>query len=71
MAAGVVVGASVGLAWMAGVGIPGVSWLITVGLAKLTFLSGLGLIAAGATLIRIENRREQRALAARGPASRP
>lgn len=44
MAAGIAVGALVGLGLMAGVTIPGVPWLIAVGLVKLTLLASVGLM---------------------------
>lgn len=63
MALGVVVGTVVGVAWMAGVVLPGLPWIVAVGLAKLTLIAAVGLIGAGATLVRIENRRQQRMIA--------
>jgi hypothetical protein len=60
------VGALLGIAVGIGVALPipmvGVTWLVAVGLVKLTFVAALGLMASGATLLRIAHRSESKLL---------
>jgi hypothetical protein len=59
MALGVVVGAGAA-AWI-GVGLEraGLPWLVAVGLVKLIVVASLGILAAGAMVARVANRREE------------
>lgn len=58
MILGALVGGAVGLGILLGLSIPGVSWIVAVGLAKLSLLASGGLMAGGAVLQRLANRRE-------------
>ena len=62
MALGLVVGALMAAAVIAGADWFGVHWVIWVGMVKLGVAGALGLIVAGAFLRRAARRREQRAL---------
>lgn len=62
LAGGAVIGAAVGVAILAGVHPAGLSWLAAVGLAKLTLVASGGLMAAGATCLRIDKRTRKRDL---------
>jgi hypothetical protein len=58
MALGAVVGVATGLAVLLDLDVPGVgSWLVAVAVAKLGFIASFGLIAAGALMHRMGNRR--------------
>jgi hypothetical protein len=59
MGLGAAVGVAVAIAIFAHVGLAGVPWLVNVALAKLGVVASLGLMAGGATSVRIANRREQ------------
>lgn len=63
MLLGAAVGVGVGLSWMAGINLPDIPWIVAVGLVKLTLLASIGLIGAGATLVRIDNRLKHGAIA--------
>jgi hypothetical protein len=58
MGAGALLGVAVGVGVALPIHLVGISWLVAVGLAKLTFVAGLGLIASGATLLRVAKREE-------------
>ena len=62
MALGATVGAGVGVAMLAHVGIVGAPWLVNVALAKLGLVAAGGLMAGGAATVRLANRREQKTL---------
>ncbi|HEX4681192.1 MAG TPA: hypothetical protein VH277_00715 [Gemmatimonadaceae bacterium] len=65
LALGGLVGVAVALAMLAGFHPAGVSWLVAIGMAKLGLVSAGGLMAAGAVLLRLDNReRERRTLQA-------
>jgi hypothetical protein len=58
MGLGAIVGAAVVLAMFAHLGPNGAPWLVNVALAKLGLVAAGGLMAGGATSVRIANRRE-------------
>ena len=58
MILGALVGGAVGLGILFGLAIPGVSWIVAIGLAKLSLVASGGLMAGGAVLQRLANRRE-------------
>jgi len=55
-AVGIAIGAAIGL----GISLPGIPWLIAVGLVKLTLLGSGALMGAGAFLVRLSRRHEER-----------
>jgi hypothetical protein len=61
MLLGVLLGGAIGVAILLGVSLPGLSWFLAVGLAKLTLIGSGGLLAGGALLQRLANRRDDRA----------
>jgi hypothetical protein len=61
MVLGLLLGGAVGLAILLHMSLPGVSWLVAVGLAKLSLVAAGGLIAAGAFVQRLANRRDDAA----------
>lgn len=65
MLLGAGVGVLVAIAVGAHLGFPGAPWLVNVALAKLGLVAAGGLMAAGATGVRLANRRERRLLASR------
>jgi len=66
MLLGASVGAAVAVAILAHYGLAGAPWIVNVALAKLGIVASGGLMAAGATTVRIANRREQSNLLPRG-----
>jgi hypothetical protein len=67
MALGVVAGVFAGLWTLVGPQFGGVPWFFGIGLIKLVFVSGLGLIAAGAGALRIANRQDAMRLPGEAP----
>lgn len=55
---GATVGVLVAIAMLAHFGVNGAPWLVNVAMAKLGVIASLGLMAGGATSVRIANRRE-------------
>ena len=69
LALGVLLGCAVGVGLLLGVQVPGVSWLVAVGLTKLALIASGGLMAAGAVLIRLARRSDERDRVGTGPTS--
>lgn len=59
MGLGAAVGAAVGIALIAHLGIAGAPWLVNVALAKLGLVASGGLMAGGAATVRLAVRRER------------
>jgi hypothetical protein len=62
MGLGAAVGAAVGIAMLAHIGLPGAPWLVNVALAKLALVASGGLMAGGAVSLRLAKRRDQATL---------
>ncbi len=67
MGLGAAVGVAVVIAIYAHLGVAGVPWLVDVALAKLGFISAAGLMAGGATSVRLAARRDRKRLESRPP----
>jgi hypothetical protein len=67
LALGVLLGCAVGVALLLGVQLPGVTWLVAVGLTKLTLIASGGLMGAGAVLLRLAKRSDERDRLGAGP----